>query len=91
VVCYACDMKLRFTRHAAEKLSIMERFGFIVSTVTIKKTVNNPLRLEERQDGTYIAMSLLDKTHVLRVVYRVENDIMVIITFYPGRRKAYEV
>ena len=28
--------------------------------------------------------------HVLRVVYRMEGDTPVVITFYPGRRERYE-
>jgi len=67
----------------------MRKSGFLVTVDTIKKTVLKPLRVEDHYDGTHIASSFINKHHVLRVVYRVDGDIIVIITVYPGRRKAY--
>jgi len=37
-----------------------------------------------------IAQKVIDDEHVLRVVYEIEGDEIVIVTFYPGRRKRYE-
>ncbi len=84
-------MRFRFTNHAKKKFILIRRVGFKVSLKQVKQCVISPLKIEEYPDGTYIATTLLDKSHVLRVVYRKENDIMVIITFHPGRRKRYEV
>lgn len=84
-------MPFHFTKHARHKFILVRKAGFSISQKQVKQTVSSPLRVEDRQDGTYIAMTLIDKKHILRVVYKHENDIIVIITFYPGRRKAYEI
>jgi hypothetical protein len=57
----------------------------------VKTAVLKPIRIESRLDGTNIAMVYLNKIHVLRVVYRVDSDIIIVITIYPGRRKAYGI
>lgn len=82
-------MQFHFTKHAKEKLLSIRKAGFLVLQTTIEKTIVKPIKVDRRPDGTFIATSIFNKTHVLRVVYRHENDIIIIITFYPGRRKAY--
>lgn len=82
-------MQFRFTNHAKEKLLSIRKAGFLVLQITVEKTIVKPIKVDRRPDGTFIATSIFDKTHVLRVVYRHEDDIIIIITFYPGRRKAY--
>ncbi len=84
-------MRFRFTKHAISKFILMQSSGFLVSSSKVTETVEHPLKIESKSDGTHIATSLYDDSHVLRVVYRNEGDIIVIITFYPGRRKAYEI
>ncbi|KKR72375.1 MAG: hypothetical protein UU14_C0006G0014 [Candidatus Roizmanbacteria bacterium GW2011_GWB1_40_7] len=84
-------MSFRFTKHVSQKIFRIQRYGFPVNKTFIKQTIQNPVRVEERSDGTKIATSILDEQHCLRVVYRTEDDIIIIITCYPGRRKAYEV
>ena len=82
-------MKFHFTKHAKEKLLSIRKAGFPVLQITVEKTIMKPIKVDQRSDRTFIATSIFDKTHVLRVVYRYENDIIIIITFYPGRIKAY--
>lgn len=84
-------MSFHFTSHAKDKFLKVEKAGFTLSQKDLKDTISNPLFLENRTDGTYIASSLLDKNHILRVVYRKENDIIIVITFYPAKRKRYEI
>ncbi len=84
-------MRFHFTKHAKQKFLRVRKAGFKITQKQVKQTVSSPLKVENRFDGTYIATTIIDKMHVLRVVYRTENDIIVIITFYPGRRKAYEI
>ena len=84
-------MRFRFTKHVSEKLILLKRFRFKITKKQIKETINNPLKVEDKDTDLHIATSLLDENHVLRVVYRFESDIIVIITCYPGRRKAYEI
>jgi hypothetical protein len=81
--------KVRFTQHAQQKFSILAAHGFVVSEEEVRLTVLIPDRVEDREIEQ-IAQKRISDTHVLRVVYRLENDEMVVITFYPGRRKRYE-
>lgn len=61
----------------------------------LSKMVTHVLLEPESLDSTtrkphHIAQGPLDATRVLRVVYRIEYDTMVVITFYPGKRSRYE-
>lgn len=84
-------MRYHFTKHAKEKFIRMRQAGFKVTQHTVKTTIAHPIKTQPRSDGTIIASSLLDDQHVLRVVYRIDkiHAIIIVITFYPGRRKAY--
>jgi len=81
--------KVRFTRHAKDKFSVLAAYGFVVSEEQVHETVMRPDSIEEHKSER-IAQKRLTKTHVLRVVYRVEDSEIVVITFYPGRRQRYE-
>ncbi len=82
-------MNIRFTKHAVEKIERIRKAGFSITKLDIISTIKQPLRTESRADDTTISSSLIDQTHILRVVYRIDHDIIVVITCYPGRRKAY--
>jgi len=66
----------------------MKKYGFPVDQEKIILTIKKPVKKETKGE-TFIVTSILDKTHVLRVVYRQEDDIIIIITIYPGRIKSY--
>ena len=80
---------VRFTRHARAKFSLLVAHGFAVSEEQVRTTVTTPDRVESH-GGEFIAQRRTTDTHVLRVVYRLENGQVVVITFYPGRRERYE-
>lgn len=84
-------MIMRFTHHAKQKILLIQKYKFKISEEIIIKTVTSPLQRELRSDNTIIATSLLDEYHVLRVVYKNQSGIIIIITCYPGRRKVYGV
>lgn len=84
-------MNVRFTHHAKQKIQLLQTYSFHITTSSIENILRNPQHIEDKTDGTHIAMSLYDDTHVLRIVYRVEHDIIIVITCYPGRRKAYDI
>lgn len=73
---YTIRMNSTFTKHALEKFALLERHGFSVSKEQVRGTVESP-------------DLVIDREHVLRVVYRQEGSMKVIITFYPGRKKQY--
>jgi len=79
-----------FTRHAENKFDILERHGFSVSRARVLETLLDPDAVLPTVKGRQIAQKRISEHHVLRVVYREEGEALVVITFYPGRRKYYE-
>lgn len=83
-------MKIVFTKHANGKFKVLKDVGVIVSKNKVIGVLKRPEKLDLVTDiPNIIASGKLDKDHVLRVVYRSESDIMIIITFYPARRERY--
>jgi hypothetical protein len=67
---------------------LLKRYGFTLREEDVVKTVLNPERLERR--GTLrFAMRPIDPKHAVRVVYEERKGYLLVITFYPVRRKRY--
>ena len=82
-------MAIRFTSHAREKFEILARHNFLVTEAQVIDALLLPDRVEIDRDPP-IAQKSLDEKHVLRVVFREEGDDIVVVTFYPGRKRNYE-
>jgi hypothetical protein len=80
---------IRFTRHARGKFDILAEYGYPIAEEQVRDTLLSPDRIEDHQ-SEQIAQKRITNTHVLRVVYRLEGEEMIVITFYPGRRQRYE-
>jgi len=83
-------MHIRFTKHALEKFSVLRRHGVSVAKRKVIETVREPEYIDMSRSPLLIAQRRLTATHVLRVVYRKESGIIIVITFYPGRTSQYE-
>ncbi|OGY33299.1 MAG: hypothetical protein A3C02_00385 [Candidatus Andersenbacteria bacterium RIFCSPHIGHO2_02_FULL_45_11] len=83
-------MLLRFTKHAQEKFAILKKHSFLVTRRQVTNAVLKPDLIDHSRLPLHIAQKTIDDTHVLRVVYKREGRIKVIITFYPGRKSSYE-
>lgn len=81
---------IHFTKHAIEKFSILKERGFVVSRNDIVATVTRPDIIDRSRYPLLIAQAPFDKNRVLRVVYKEEYGVKIIITFYPGRKNQYE-
>lgn len=81
---------IHFTKHAEQKFSILKKHDFFITKAHVLKTITRPDRLDYSRLPLLIAQRQIDKNHVLRVVYKVHNNLTKIITFYPGRTKQYE-
>ena len=66
------------------------RVKFIISEKKVLEALNNPDLIDYSRLPLLIAQCKIDMTHVLRVVYKEEQGIMKVITFYPGRSKNYD-
>lgn len=84
------NMDIKFTKHAIEKIRLLEKYGFKVSLNMVIDTINNPVRVD-RRGNQYLAVKPIDEIYALRVVYEVRENIKVIITLYPVRRERYGV
>ena len=78
-----------YTRHARAKFEILKRHGFVVISDQVDATVNQPDDIIAQTGGRFIAQNITER-HVVRVIYREEEDNRVVITFYPGRRDRFE-
>ncbi|MEK7162152.1 MAG: hypothetical protein AAB729_05700 [Patescibacteria group bacterium] len=80
-----------FTKHAREKFNVLKRHKLEILKEQVEFTVIDPDVIDRSRTPLLIAQRKIDKSHVLRVVYKKEGkDIIKIITFYPGRIKQYE-
>ena len=83
-------MEIYFTKHAEEKFRVFARHGVRIAKRRVIQTIKNPERYDYSRPPLIIAQRDLDSSHVLRVVYKIESKIIVVITFYPGRKLQYE-
>jgi len=82
--------KLKFTKHAIEKLEVMKHYGFEISKKQVISTVLNPQTLNER-GGQYFAAKAINSKHALRVVFEKRKGYLLVITFYPVKRDRYGI
>ncbi len=86
-------MKFVFTKHAAvDKFAMLKRHGF--KTPIRKRSIKAVILHPEHEDAEsdfpkIIASGSIDEKHILRVVYRKEGDIIIVITFYPAEKGRY--
>ncbi|GFO95934.1 hypothetical protein ig2599ANME_0116 [groundwater metagenome] len=83
-------MKIIFTDHAKVKFKILKRHGFEVSEKKVRDIIKNPETKSKGRKDRFIVQGSVDDTHVIRVIFENENNIIKIITFYPARRERYE-
>lgn len=82
--------EIRLTQHAGQKFDILRRHGFPISREQVEQTLLAPDAVWRQEGGRFIAQKAIGERHVLRVVYRMEADTVIVITFYPGLRERYE-
>jgi len=83
-------MQVRFTMHALRKFAVLRRHGFRVSKQRVVRVVEKPDLVDYSRLPLLIAQSGYDTGRVLRVVYKIKGNTMVVITFYPGMKSQYE-
>jgi uncharacterized DUF497 family protein len=83
-------MKIVYTSHAESKFEVLKRYGVIYTKDQIEEVVRNPDKVEKARKNRKIAQKSANATHLIRVIYEERDDKIVIITFYPARRKRYE-
>ena len=84
-------MRFSYKKHVVKKIKFLKQQSNInISKIIIEKTISNPLDVDTETDKPrIIASAKLDDDHVLRVVYKVKNDIIIVITCYPAKKRRY--
>ena len=80
--------KTRFTKHASDKFGFLRGYGFRLSQDEVLAAISAPDKIERRGAQT-ISRKVLDDKFALTVVHEERKDIIVVITFYPVKRKQY--
>ena len=83
-------MQVRFTTHALQKFTVLRRHGLRVSKRQVVQAVEKPDRVDYSRLPLLVAQIGWDKRRVLRVVYKIKESTIVVVTFYPGKRSQYE-
>ena len=83
-------MKIIYTKHALKRLSEFVKQGLSISRKKIIYTIKNPEHLDKESDAPkLIASTPINSKHIFRVVFKMEDDIITIITLYPARKGRY--
>lgn len=86
-------MKFVFTKHASvDKFAMLKKHKFKtrITKLVIKDVIQSPDHEDKEFDSPkIIASKAIDERHILRVVYRKEDDIIIVITFYPAEKGRY--
>lgn len=84
-------MKIIYTKHVLEeKIPKEKALGWNITKSKISQTIRNPKWKGVTRFGQPTAMSLMDDRHILRVIFKREGDIIVVITVHISRRGTYE-
>lgn len=82
-------MEIRLTKHAKDKFALLKKHSFSVTKKQVTDTITDPDLIDHSRAPLHIAQKTIDDTHVLRVAYKREGNMKIIITFYPGRTSSY--
>ncbi len=83
-------MKIEFTKHAREKFIILRQHNFAVEEFKVIQAILQPSKVEASRKNRFVSERAIDETHLLRVIYEVSEDRIIVITFYPAKRCRYE-
>lgn len=84
-------MIVKLNKHVLEsKIPLLNERGYKIKTEKIKKILSHPDDIDAESDPPkIIASGKLDRKHVLRIVYKVEDGIIKVITVYPAEKGRY--
>lgn len=83
-------MKIVFTKHALGKFKTHLIAGWKFTRKDVKAVIKKPYFSETNLErGVKIALGQWDHTHDLRVIYKKEDDIIIVVTFYPTEKGRY--
>ncbi len=83
-------MKIIYTKHARGKFRELSKQGIKITIKNVLDSLNVPDHVDKQTDfpKEIYSKKITDKL-VLRVVSKKEDDIIIVITFYPARKGRY--
>jgi len=79
-----------FCKHAEAKFNILRQHGIIISKKEIIDVVLGPEKILSGGHFRKIAQKPFNSNKLLRVIFEETKDSIIIITFYPAKRRRYE-
>jgi hypothetical protein len=73
-----------------KKIPLIKSLGWNITNLKIKKILTTPKWKGTTSYNQSTVMGLLDKNHILRIVFRRDDDIIFVITVHVARRGTYE-
>lgn len=84
-------MKIVFTKHAKGKFKTHKIAGWNFSQKDVRQAIRNPYFSGiEVGRGVKFVLKTWNSGHDLRVIYKEENGIITVITFYPTEKGRYK-
>lgn len=84
-------MKIVLTWHVREeKIPLLKSLNWNITKTKIGQIIKKPKWRGITEEGHLTAMSLMDKNHILRVIYKKESGIIRVITIHIAKRGRYE-
>ncbi len=81
---------IRFTAHARLKFADLSRLGLVVTEGDVLEALAAPDETAPGHHNRKVAQKGYGPRHVLRVVFEEHENEIVVVTFYPARRRRYE-
>jgi len=82
---------IAYTKHAKEKFKILKEQGFPIKRKLVELTLINPENIDNSREPILIAQKSINDKYILRVVFKKENGIIKVITFYPTRKNRIKI
>lgn len=85
-------MKIKFRKHAKLKFGDLRRTGCRITEKQVRESLLNPDRVvADYLPSRFIAEKVVSPNHKLRIVYTKHLKFLEIVTFYPTKRRRYEI
>jgi len=78
------------SKHAENKIRFLKEHGFPLTERQVVETVMNPDKVLKGKEGRLVCQKIINKKHVLRVIYEKHKGLKWVVTVYPARRERYE-
>ena len=82
-------MAIKYTKHIYDKLKLPEIIKLKINLETIAKVLDNPTAVDKSIEP-HQSVGEISKTLSLSVIWKTEDGIIKVITFYPAKKGRYE-